>query len=77
MLRSVFWKSKQLLAPDAVIYVRTDTRNFTFESTVQALLEAFPEKKMRYERHSIPAFIQTSLFDAEAKSQGEVDLVLW
>lgn len=77
MLRSVFQKSKPLLSRDAVVYVRTDARRFTRESTAQALEQIFPEKKIHYERQSVPAFTQTSLFDVRAKIEGEVDLVLW
>jgi hypothetical protein len=77
MLRSVFAKSKPLLAPDAVIYVRTDAREFTLGATLQALDEVFPDKKVCDERRSLPSFTQTALFDADLETKGEIDLVLW
>jgi DNA methylase len=77
ILRSVFMKSKHLLAPDAVIYVRTDARDYTLKSTLQVLKEVFPKKTLRHERHSIPSFSQTALFDVDLESAGDVDLVLW
>jgi len=77
MLRAILNKSKRLLAPGAVIYIRTDARRFTFESTLRVLEEIFPEKKIHQKRHTLPSFTQTSLFDNEVESAGEVDLVLW
>jgi len=77
ILRAVFTKSKSMLARDAVIYVRTDAREYTLKSTAQVLEEVFPKKRLRRERRSLPSFSQTTLFDADAESAGEVDLVLW
>jgi tRNA G46 methylase TrmB len=77
MLRTVFSKSKPMLARGAVVCVRTDSREFTRESTIEALEQTFPRKKMRMEKHSRPAFTQTALFDSESKTKGEVDLVMW
>jgi hypothetical protein len=77
MLTRVFSKSKQLLARDAVIFIRTDARQFTREATIEALETAFPLKKLRSERHSLPGFTQTVLFDSELETKGEVDFVMW
>ena len=77
MLRTVFSKSKPLLARDAVVCVRTDSREFTRESTIEALERTFPRKKLRMEKHSRPIFTQTELFDSEVKTKDEVDLVMW
>ncbi len=77
MLRSVFSKSKPVLARSAVICVRTDARKFTLESTIEAMERTFPKKKLRTETHSRPTFTQTELFDSEIKTKGEVDLVMW
>jgi len=77
MLRTVFTKSKALLTRNAVVYVRTDAREFTREATIQSLETAFPRKKVQIERHSKPVFTQTRLFDSEADTDGEIDLVMW
>ena len=37
ILRAVFTKSKRMLATDAVIYVRTDAREYTLKSTTEVL----------------------------------------
>jgi hypothetical protein len=77
LLQTVFARSKLLLAHDAVIYVRTDARKFTFESTIEALERAFPNKRIREEFHSRPEVTQTALFDSTIPTEGEVDLVMW
>lgn len=77
MLRRVFTGSSPLLKRGAVIYVRTDVRQFTREATIEALETAFPRKKLREEVHSLPEFTQTALFDVEAEARAEVDLIMW
>jgi hypothetical protein len=77
MLQIVFSHSKPLLSRDATIYVRTDTRKFTLESTIEALERAFPRKKLRKEIRSRPEVNQTALFASDTTPEGEVDLVLW
>jgi hypothetical protein len=77
MLRRVFGRSKRLLKRNAVIYVRTDARQFTREATIEALETAFPKKRLRSEIHSVPEFTQTALFDSEAKSKAEIDFLMW
>lgn len=77
LLKSVFTESKELLARDAVVYVRTDARKFTYDSTIEALEHAFPRKSIRDEKRSRPKFSQTTLFTSEIKTKGEVDLLMW
>ncbi len=77
MLSQVFAKSKRVLAQNAVVYVRTDARQFTREATIEALESVFPYKKLRKEKYSLPDFTQTTLFDSKLESKGEVDFVMW
>jgi len=77
MLRHVFAKSKSLLKRDAVVFVRTDARQFTREATIEALESAFTRKKLRSECFSLPDFSQTVLFDSDLESKGEIDFVMW
>ncbi|HTX37921.1 MAG TPA: DNA methyltransferase [Bryobacteraceae bacterium] len=77
MLRRVFTRSQPLLKRSAVVYVRTDARPFTTEATIEALETAFPDKKLRREVHSLPEFTQTTLFDPEAETKGEIDFIMW
>jgi hypothetical protein len=77
MLQNVFSKSRHLLARNAAIVVRTDSRAFTYGATLEALELAFPKKRLRREQHTRPAFTQTELFDVDTTIEGEVDLTLW
>jgi hypothetical protein len=77
MLLDVFSKSASLLAKTAVIVVRTDSRSFTLDTTVNALTRAFPQKELRSQLFSRPDSTQTELFRPDLKSKGEVDLVMW
>lgn len=77
MLRDVFTKSQLFLNRNAVVHVRTDARDFTRESTIEALETSFPKKRLRRETYSRPKFAQTTLFNSELKAQDEVDLVMW
>lgn len=76
LLRSVFESASELMSHDAVIYVRTDAREFTRRVTAEVLREVFPRKTL-YERvvpFSKPT--QTALFGHQTKSVGEVDIIL-
>ena len=77
MLCHVFTKSESLLKHDAVVFIRTDARQFTRKATIEALESAFPRKKLRSEKYSLPAFTQTTLFDKDLESKGEIDFVMW
>jgi hypothetical protein len=77
MLRCVFTRSKPLLKRGAVVYVRTDARQFTREATIEALETAFPRKKLRDQVHSLPGFTQTALFDSDAETKAEIDFIMW
>ena len=69
-------RSARLMANDAVIYVRTDAREFTRTVTVEALQNAFPGKKMTVRRRPFKNSTQTALFGDKNKKPGEIDIVL-
>ncbi len=77
MLCRVFKNSTLHLKHDAVVFIRTDSRQFTREATIEALESAFPSKRLRIEKYSLPDFTQTSLFDPGLESKGEIDFVMW
>jgi hypothetical protein len=76
LIRTVFMRSARLMANDAVIYVRTDAREFTRTVTVEALQNAFPGKKMTVRRRPFKNSTQTALFGDKNKKPGEIDIVL-
>jgi len=79
MLEGVFAKAAPLLQPDATVYVRTDARQFTYDTTVDVLKAVFNNKRMRQIRRPLLRPSQTSLFGERRTTMehaGEVDLVL-
>lgn len=76
LIRGVFERARPLLKRNAVIYVRTDSRTFTRDVTIQAVRGAFPNKMVSISRRGIWRPTQTNLFDENARSAAEVDLVL-
>jgi hypothetical protein len=76
LLRGIFSGCAPLLSPDAVVYVRTDARAFTLNTTVQALTTAFPTKALEVIPRPYPRQTQTALFGDKSEKPGEVDLIL-
>ncbi|MCG6154630.1 DNA methyltransferase [Rubinisphaera margarita] len=76
LLKLVFTKSKELLAGDAVVYVRTDSRELTRSITCEVLSETFPDKKLKEYHSPSPEKTQTDLFIHSAPKNGETDIVL-
>ncbi len=76
LLETVFSNSKALLHKDATIYVRTDTRKFTRETTIKILREQFKSKSLKIYRRPLNGSTQTQLFGDHRKRAGEIDIVL-
>lgn len=76
LLEKVFCHSKQILDRDAVIYVRTDARKFTFDTTLDVLIKSFPQKKVRCIDKPFRKETQTALYGDKSKKPGEVDIIL-
>ena len=76
LLLDVFASAKGLLRRDSVVYVRTDKRSLTLNTTVDVLRQVFP--KHRLYRRSQPYLrpTQTQLFGHAEPRIGEVDLIL-
>ena len=78
LLENVFGKCYQLMAPQSTIYVRTDKREFTLDTTIEVLDKHFPD----YERKILKKPItpgtrtQTQLYGKDFLSPGEVDIIL-
>ena len=65
-----------MLADDATVYVRTDKREMTYQTTVEVLKEVFPEKRIRSVAKPFKGPTQTRLFGDHDKKVGEVDVIL-
>jgi hypothetical protein len=79
LLEQVFVRAAQLLEEDATVYVRTDSREFTYRTTIEVLGKVFPDKPLSEVRRPLLRPSQTRLFgeaSAPAEENGEVDLIL-
>jgi hypothetical protein len=76
LLKEVFCRAAKLVADDAVVYVRTSKEPFTKQATLDALLEAFPKKRLVEKYRPFTKPTQTHLFGDRTLKQGEVDLIL-
>ena len=76
LLTDVFERTKALLHNDAVIYVRTDRRKLTLDTTVSVLKETFPQHRLRRRHRPHEKPTQTRLFGHSDPRLGEIDLVL-
>jgi DNA modification methylase len=76
LLENVFDAAASSLAKNAVIYVRTDSREVTLDATIDVLASVFPKKKMRRTRRPFLRPTQTDLFGGDSKDGAETDIVL-
>jgi hypothetical protein len=79
LLTRVFSKTIPMLEEDATIYVRTDSREFTYRTTLDVLRTVFPEKRVVEVRRPMLHPSQTRLFgkgSTPPETTGEVDLIL-
>ena len=76
LLREVFSACAPMMEHDAVVYVRTDAREFTRDTTIDALRQAFPQKSLQTTLSPYSRSTQTALFGDDSPKPGEVDLVL-
>jgi len=76
LLTKVFESSSELLTRNAVVYVRTDRREETFEPTKAILRLVFPKKRLTVVPRPFKRPTQTRLFGDKSEKVGEVDLIL-
>lgn len=76
LLASVFSSCSALLKRNAVIYVRTDARRFTHETTLEVLRGVFPNKRVEERMRPISRHTQTALFGDKSPKPGEIDIIL-
>lgn len=76
LLHSVFAQAAELMNENAVIYVRTDAREFTLNATLDTLNRIFPSKKLVQKPSPLKKSNQTALYGDKSQKPGEVDIVL-
>ena len=78
MLDMIFKNCADLMKRNAYIYVRTDCRDFTRETTISILKKYFPHHSMQTIERPLQKNIitQTIIHGNFSKKQGEVDVIL-
>lgn len=76
LLHEVFTSCASMMSRDAVVYVRTDARSFTFQTTIAALSKAFPAKRITTIERPLARKTQTALFGDKSEKPGEIDIIL-
>ncbi len=76
LLQTVFEKASQMMAENGVIYVRTDARKFTFDTTKDILKKCFSEWEQTTVFRPVNGTTQTTLYGDKSEKPGEVDIIL-
>jgi DNA modification methylase len=76
LLQRVFSQAAQTLSEDAVVYVRTDAREYTFNTTREVLQSCFPEKDEEIKERPVSGETQTALYGNKSHKPGEIDIVM-
>ena len=66
------------MAPKSTVYVRTDSREYTLQTTQEILNKYFPDFKQRKINKPIgeETRTQTDLYGNHSTAKGEVDIIL-
>lgn len=76
LLDAVFAHASKLVAPDGMLYIRTDKREFTLDTTRALLRKHFPDWKMCEQDKPFLEPTQTKLYGDFSPKPGEVDIVM-
>ncbi|WP_417857775.1 DNA methyltransferase [Xanthomarina gelatinilytica] len=78
LLDNVFGLSSKMMEEKSTIYVRTDKRKFTFDTTVEILNKHYPNHKMRIVNKPLKedTRTQTKLYGDKTMKPGEVDIIM-
>ncbi len=76
LLNNVFGVCKNLMQDKSVVYVRTDAREFTYQTTLSVLREKFPGWNLQIIPAPVLGKTQTDLFMKMKDKVGEMDIVL-
>jgi DNA modification methylase len=78
LLDAVFGLCSEIMEGDATVYVRTDARQFTIDTTLEVLKKHFPNHQVTIQKKPLRenARTQTKLFGDKSMKPGEVDIIL-
>jgi hypothetical protein len=76
LLERVFTRSARVMTDDATVYVRTDAREYTFDTTRDVLRKCFPKKDEKLEEQPVSGETQTALYGDRTDKPGEFDIIM-
>jgi len=76
LLNNVFESCSYLMKQKSTIYVRTDIRQFTLETTIDVLKRNFPNHKMRKRPANVDKRTQTDIMGNTSLKRGEIDIIM-
>jgi hypothetical protein len=76
LLEQVFLGCAGMMTETGSVYVRTDARSFTYETTRDVLSRAFPSKQVAVVSRPLSRSTQTALFGDKSDKPGEIDIIL-
>jgi DNA modification methylase len=76
LLEDVFKGAVPLMGKKSVIYIRTDSRKYTLQITLDILKKYFPLHKIKTINKPFKKKNQTELFGNKTNKEGEVDIIL-
>ncbi|WP_242920789.1 site-specific DNA-methyltransferase [Pontibacter liquoris] len=78
LLDNVFGLCAKIMKSKSTVYVRTDKREFTFNSTLEILRKHFPNHKLTIidKPLTVDTKTQTKLYGDKSMKPGEVDMIL-
>jgi hypothetical protein len=76
LLEKVFEGCAENLTDDAVVYIRTDARQFTLDTTCEVLKKTFPKKRLYIIDRPFTKATQTALYGDKSAKPGEIDIVM-
>lgn len=76
LLDNVFGQATQFMDKHATIYVRTDSREFTFTTTLEVLRGHFPKWKEKIKSAPVSSRTQTDICGNKSSRPGEIDIIL-
>ncbi|MDR1148285.1 MAG: hypothetical protein LBK66_06595 [Spirochaetaceae bacterium] len=76
LLDTVFKYCAVMMKKNATIYVRTDIREFTKNTTIEILKKHFPSHKMEISESSVSYISQTQVMGNKSSKKGEIDIIM-
>lgn len=75
LLETVFMCASKIMAEESIVYVRTDSREFTYQTTLELLRKYFSGWDENIVSRPVNGKTQTGLFGNKPEKSGEIDVI--